>query len=171
MNESHKHTGEGKKSDAKESLLYGSVDGSCTTGKLVVLEVWTMAVFMVDVVWCGWERLWVRLSGWCQCLFRDLSDVCKGVHFSIIQWTVHFLLCLLFFMWIKKVLKVEFIGGQLHGRVVKLGVFHFGGPGLWVQISEADLHHSLTMHIKWRKVGIDASSGLIFLSQNKKKDK
>ena len=61
-----------------------------------------------------------------------------------------------------------------HGVVVKFGTLCFGSPGLQIWIPGLDLHHSSTMpgsdpHIKWRKVGIDVSSGLKFLRGKKKR--
>ena len=40
------------------------------------------------------------------------------------------------------------MGGQTCGVVVKFRVLHFSGPGLWVQIPDADLHYSSPM--LWR---------------------
>ena len=55
--------------------------------------------------------------------------------------------------------------------MVKFGMLHFGSLGSWVQIPGADLHHSISQalaatHIqKQRKIGIDVTSGPIFLKQ------
>ena len=63
--------------------------------------------------------------------------------------------------------------GQPRSVVVKFGTLHSGGLGLCIQILGMDLNHSSGMlrgdpHIKWRKIGTDVSSGLIFLKQKKK---
>ena len=39
--------------------------------------------------------------------------------------------------------------GQSHAKVLKMGVFHFGGPSLQIWIPGMDLHHSSAM--LWRR--------------------
>ncbi len=67
-------------------------------------------------------------------------------------------------------------GGRLTGRpcgvVVKLGVLHFAGLGLWVQIPGVDLHTTHQAMLWWhptyknqRKMGTDVSLATIFLKQ------
>ena len=80
--------------------------------------------------------------------------------------------------------------GRLHGLVAIFGMLRLGSQGLQVQIPSVDLHnpgcgpaqspvgtyttgHSCcggNPHIKWRKIGTDVSSGLIFLKQKKEEN-
>ena len=62
--------------------------------------------------------------------------------------------------------------------MVRSGTLHFGGPGSWVWIPGMDIHTPLVKpccggdpRTKWRRIGTDVSSGLLFLKPKEKRGK
>ena len=78
--------------------------------------------------------------------------------------------------WLLGQFKNEWRGAGPVAEWLKFRTHHFSGPGLPVWIPGMDLHH-LSSHAvaaahvqKWRKIGTDVSSGLIFLRKEKKRE-